>query len=92
MANCGLTSRQQRAIQMFMICSDERPMTGTHDPPSSGGAPQSRAAVADRLVPKERRRGRGAATNASGRFEVYSREDFDDGWTPRGGANRSRPK
>ena len=57
-------------------------MTGLTILPSSGGAPQSRAAVADRLVPKERRRGRGAATNASGRFEVYAREDFDDGWTP----------
>src|SRR5271157_4029619 len=38
-------------------------------------------AIADRLVSQERRRGRGAVTNASGRFETYSREDFDDGWT-----------
>ena len=28
----------------------------------------------------ERRRGRGAALNPSGRFEAYSREVFDDGW------------
>jgi len=41
----------------------------------------SPAAIADRLAPPERRRGRGAATNASGRFETYAREDFDDGWT-----------
>ena len=26
-------------------------------------------------------RGRGAVSNASGRYESYSREDFDDGWT-----------
>src|SRR6516165_7008708 len=38
-------------------------------------------AIADRLVPSELRRGRGAATNVSGRYEVQKREDFDDGWT-----------
>src|SRR5208337_4273260 len=38
-------------------------------------------AIADRLVSQERRRGRGAVTNASGRFETLAREDFDDGWT-----------
>ena len=38
-------------------------------------------AIAERVLPAERRRGRGAATNASGRFETLSREDFDDGWT-----------
>jgi DNA repair photolyase len=57
-------------------------MTGLTVRPSKGGdAPQSRAAIADRIAPQERRRGRGAATNASGRFEVFAREDFDDGWT-----------
>jgi DNA repair photolyase len=39
------------------------------------------AAIAERVLPAERRRGRGAATNASGRFEILAREDFDDGWT-----------
>jgi len=39
------------------------------------------AAIAERLVPAERRRRRGAATNVSGRFEAEKREDFDDGWT-----------
>jgi DNA repair photolyase len=38
-------------------------------------------ALAERILPGERRRGRGAATNVSGRFEIQSREDFDDGWT-----------
>src|SRR5262245_20221916 len=32
------------------------------------------------LVDSERRRGRGAQSNRSGRFEHESREDFDDGW------------
>jgi DNA repair photolyase len=31
-------------------------------------------------VEVERRRGRGAPSNASGRFEAVSRETFDDGW------------
>ena len=31
-------------------------------------------------LPDERRRGRAAALNPSGRFEAYSREGFDDGW------------
>src|ERR1700753_484832 len=39
------------------------------------------AAIPERILPAELRRGRGAATNASGRFELQKREDFDDGWT-----------
>src|SRR6516162_6971657 len=39
-------------------------------------------AIAERILPAEIRRGRGAATNASGRFETERREAFDDGWTP----------
>jgi DNA repair photolyase len=38
-------------------------------------------AIVERLLPEDRRRGRGAATNASGRFEPLRRDDFDDGWT-----------
>src|SRR5258708_25463956 len=38
-------------------------------------------AIAERIRPADLRRGRGAATNASGRFELQKREDFDDGWT-----------
>ena len=34
----------------------------------------------ERIVADERRRGRGASTNISGRFESEKREDFDDGW------------
>lgn len=50
-------------------------------------APALRADIANVLadeaglrVDAERRRGRGAGMNPSGRFEVHSREAFDDGW------------
>jgi DNA repair photolyase len=45
-----------------------------------GVARQLGAKFADRLEPVDLRRGRGAATNATGRFEPVRREDFDDGW------------
>ena len=38
-------------------------------------------AIAERILPADLRRGRGAATNVTGRFEVQKREEFDDGWT-----------
>ena len=38
------------------------------------------ADFADRLAPAEMRRGRGAASNASARFEPFMREKIDDGW------------
>src|SRR5579872_2836835 len=37
-------------------------------------------AFGEGLVEPERRRGRGAASNESGRFEPIKREAFDDGW------------
>ena len=43
-------------------------------------ARQLSASYGERLSPLEARRGRGAGTNASGRFEPYARESFDDGW------------
>ncbi len=45
-------------------------------------ARQLGAAFADRIVAPARRRGRGAASNASGRFEFLRREEIDDGWEP----------
>src|SRR6202167_586531 len=38
-------------------------------------------AIAQRILPADLRRGRGAATNATGRLELQKREEFDDGWT-----------
>jgi DNA repair photolyase len=35
----------------------------------------------DRLVDSDRRRGRGAASNPSGRLEAFQREPLDDGWS-----------
>ena len=43
-------------------------------------ARQLGASFGDRLVPSDVRRGRGAASNATGRFEIVKKEDFDDGW------------
>jgi DNA repair photolyase len=43
-------------------------------------ARQLGVALGDGLIEPERRRGRGAASNESGRFEPVKREDFDDGW------------
>ena len=39
-----------------------------------------KVALGNNFVESERRRGRGAVTNRSGRFEPLSRESFDDGW------------
>ena len=35
----------------------------------------------DRLVDSDRRRGRGASSNPSGRLEAFQRETIDDGWS-----------
>jgi DNA repair photolyase len=43
-------------------------------------ARQLGVAFGDGLVAPDRRRGRGAASNESGRFEPTRREEFDDGW------------
>ncbi len=63
------------------------PMTAIQAAPRQALHPASRdprhdpAAIAERLLPADRRRGRGAATNVSGRFETLAREEIDDGWT-----------
>ena len=52
--------------------------------PIRASAPDPRhkpEAIAERILPAELRRGRGAATNVSGRFEIERREEIDDGWT-----------
>jgi DNA repair photolyase len=43
-------------------------------------ARQLGVSFADRLAPLALRHGRGAVSNATGRFEPTRREDFDDGW------------
>ncbi len=44
------------------------------------GAAFRNAQLSPQTIAPERRRGRGAASNASGRFEPMRRESFDDGW------------
>ena len=68
-----------------MFCSKHADSGHADDPDASPFFPDEArhhpAAIAERLLPAERRRGRGAASNVSGRFETLRREDFDDGWT-----------
>src|SRR5213083_2863747 len=51
------------------------PVTAPSEP--AGAPPFPELAVA---IERERRRGRGAQSNASGRFEAEARIAFDDGW------------
>ena len=44
----------------------------------------------DVVVDHERRRGRGAQSNASGRYEPLARIAFDDGWRRSTNCRRSR--
>src|SRR5258707_14658791 len=55
--------------------SNPRPVTAASEP--AGATPFSELAVA---VERGRRRGRGAQSNASGRFEAEARLAFDGGW------------
>lgn len=48
-------------------------------PSNPAGAPPSFSEIAI-AIDRERRRGRGAQSNASGRFEAEARVAFDDGW------------
>src|SRR5947207_4498500 len=52
------------------------PVTAPSEPPGAL-SPFPELAVA---IERERRRGRGAQSNASGRFEAEARVAFDDGW------------
>ena len=44
-------------------------------------APQAAASAGSPTAPGAGARGRGARSNASGRYEAFAREAFDDGWT-----------
>ena len=81
-----LTRQQGWAYVMFMICSKSYVTEHAHEPDPDTEPPlidprHRPEAIAERILPADRRRGRGAATNATGRFELQKREDFDDGWT-----------
>ncbi len=56
------------------------PVTAPSEP---AGAPSNPVADFPELavaIDRERRRGRGAQSNASGRYEAEARVTFDDGW------------
>jgi len=55
----------------------KRPSVST--PSGSAGAPPTFSEIAI-AIDRARRRGRGAQSNASGRFEAEARVTFDDGW------------
>ena len=48
--------------------------------PAAGRPPREALAESAREIDSARRRGRGAVSNASGRFEAFAREEIDDGW------------
>ena len=75
----------RRAVE-FLICSmraatfhENRPL---RERPwfQKAPRPQCMNEATTRLVDAERRRGRGARSNRTGRFESERRETFDDGW------------
>ena len=74
-----LTQEEGMSNRLFLICSQIAEPSPMSDLPARSR--YDPVAVAARILPAERRRGRGAATNASGRFGIEKREDFDDGWT-----------
>jgi DNA repair photolyase len=60
---------------MFLICSEHSPSFDVMSHPARSLPPPDTASVGS-----ERRRGRGAVSNASGRFEPLVRVEEDDGW------------
>ena len=49
-------------------------------PHEAADNPDPNDGMLDAAVERERRRGRGAATNAGGRYEAHAKIAFDDGW------------
>ena len=73
---------------MFLFCSEKNARLGSwlaHPQPSSARRsrcpPRSRrATLSAPFADRERRRGRGAQSNATGRYEPHVKIAFDDGW------------
>ena len=60
--------------------ADQGVRVKARDPRALIGAQTGDRFAAPRSLPPEQRRGRGAASNSTGRFEPQVRESFDDGW------------
>ncbi|MBS7553421.1 PA0069 family radical SAM protein [Ancylobacter dichloromethanicus] len=71
----GRLAQQRRDARAEERSAAARDLTGLSDLDAVPPAP-----MPDWMVEAERRRGRGALSNAAGRFEPHSRERFDDGW------------
>ena len=63
---------------MTRILANRRQAKRSVDPPSA--APSTPPRESGTAVEEKRRRGRGAQSNASGRYEAEARVSFDDGW------------
>ncbi len=71
----GRLAQQRRDARAQEQDATARDLTGLSDIDAVAPPP-----MLDWMVEAERRRGRGALSNAAGRFEPHSRERFDDGW------------
>ena len=65
---------------MFLICSEGSVSVAREITSGAASLDHDEHEYRAHLVDAERRRGRGARTNTSGRFETERREAFDDGW------------
>ena len=76
--------RITRAIKfLFFICSHDviwSPGMGQTNPTSKRNPLEKSPTAPESVVDGERRRGRGARSNHTGRFETERRMSFDDGW------------
>ncbi|TCK30452.1 DNA repair photolyase [Ancylobacter aquaticus] len=71
----GRLAQQRRDARAQERAEVARDLTGLSDIDAVAPPP-----MPDWMVEENRRRGRGALSNAAGRFEPHSRERFDDGW------------
>lgn len=71
----GRLAEERRAERMAERCAAERDLSAISD---IDAVPE--AAMPATVIEGGRRRGRGALSNAAGRFEPHAREAFDDGW------------
>ena len=71
----GRLAQQRRDARALERAEAARDLTGLSDIDAVPQPP-----MPDWMVEENRRRGRGALSNAAGRFEPHSRERFDDGW------------
>ncbi len=70
-------ARTDRYFRLFFICSMRFGIVFVMSDPKKPTANTRGSTI---LVDAERRRGRGARSNRSGRFESQAAENFDDGW------------